>query len=126
MFADEGLYAALNIPAITDMLDAYGQGKALFNAMVLPSDFTLDKSINFYFNFRQPGETDIYEYTINCRSDIYNTTQGSLSIAKKVYDEIHRKNYNGYYIFCTLGNTIPPEDNQDNYNTPITAIIKMR
>lgn len=127
MFGDTELYSALDVPVITGLLDSYLAGKALFNAMVLPKTFTGNKSINFYLNSSVgPSEIDIYSYTINCRSNSEKTGIGSQVIAKAVMDGIDRKSYSDYYIVCSLGATIPPENDQDNYNTPITAIIKTR
>lgn len=130
MYGDTELAAALNVPAITGLLDSFSaglSGKALFDARVLPKTFKGNKSINFYLNSPiGPSEIDIYSYTINCRSDSEKTGTGSQVIAKAVMDEISRESYSGYYIVCSLEVTIPPEDDQDNYNTPITATIKMR
>ena len=125
MFASDDLFNALNISAITTLLDTYLTKPALYDAMVLPSEYTGQESINFYFDVPYDASLnyEVYSYTINCRSETYI---GSKTIANTVIENINRKSYTDYYIICSVGVTIPPEDETDNYNTPITAIIKKR
>lgn len=124
MFGAGELLTAVNVSAITNLLDAYGTGKALFSDSLIPSDFTGNKSINFYmavpFTNREYKE---YRYTIHCRAKTYNE---SIAIAYAVYTAINRVHYTDYFILCDVLSTIPPQDVNDNYNTPVEALIKQR
>jgi len=129
MFGSTDIYNALNVSAITTGLDNYVVGettyKALFDAVILPQDFTGQKSINFYMltprNFGLDYE--IYRYIVNCRAATYNESR---TIAQNVLNEINRESYTDYYIVCSLVPTIKPVDDTDNYNTPIEIILKKR
>ena len=139
MFASEEIFNALNVSAITSLLDTYTDSgstsvPALFDAMVLPEDFTGSKSINFYINEPRNAALsfEVYVYTVNCRSDDYSgTNTTSRDIADAVINTINQEgNSEGglsdYYTTCSVLATIPPADGEDNYNTPIEVTIKLR
>lgn len=123
MLADNILYTALNVTDITDLLDSYNTGKALFSAKLIPEDFTGNKSINFYMSgvFNAALEYGRYLYSINCRS---NNFYESKEIAIAVKDEINRRHYTNSFMTASILETIPPMNDTDNYNTPVEAIIK--
>jgi len=129
MYGSADLFTALNVSAITDGLDNYVVGentyKALFGSNVLPSDFTGNKSINFYMSmpFNAALDYEQYNYSANCRAGTYNE---SLTIAKSVIDEVNRKSYTNYFITVLLLPTIKPLDDTDNYNTPLELTIQKR
>lgn len=125
MFGSDLLYSALNVSAITDLLDSYESGKALFGDYLVPQDFTGSKSINFYMINAYDASLDYknYGYSINCRANDLDTSR-SLAIA--VIDEINRSNYTDCYMVCTVLSTIPPTDDTDNYNTPVEVTIKQQ
>jgi hypothetical protein len=125
LFGSDLLNNALNVAPITDLLDVYMSGKALFQGTLIPQDFTLDKSINIYMSgiYNAALEYDQYLYNISCRD---KTETGSKTIAGAVITEINRVHYPDYYIVCSVLETIPPQDQTDNYNTPIEATIKAR
>lgn len=124
MFGSSELCAAVNVSAITGLLDSYGTGKALFNDNLIPEDFTGNKSINFYMAGPLLNrEYEEYRYTLHCRAKTYKE---SIAIAYAVQTAINRVNYSDYYILCGALATIPPADSTDNYNTPVEALIKKR
>ena len=129
MFGNNELYGALNVSAITNELDIYeassGSKPALFRDDIVPQDFTGSKSINFYpsASYDARLEFDQYEYTINCRGASFNDSQ---FLADVVTNEINRQSKDGHNITVFVLGVIPPENDQDNYNTPITATLKMR
>ncbi|MGD8305150.1 MAG: hypothetical protein PVF17_00720 [Ignavibacteria bacterium] len=123
MFGSDILYTALNVTNITDLLDSFGTGKALFSDNLIPQSFTGDKSINFYMTspFNCSMEYNDYRYTINCRASTYNESR---TIAEAVKDEINRSKYANSFMVVSILGTIPPQDDTDNYNTPVEARIK--
>lgn len=123
MIGSTELYNALNVSAITSLLDSFLTGKALFDEVVIPQSFTGSNSINFYMIGPLNGSLSYneYSYSISCRSnDYYN----SRNIANTVYETINRVHYNRYIIYTQILPTIPPFDDTDNYNTPVEVIIK--
>jgi len=125
VLSSSDLYTALNVSAVTSLLDSYGTGKALWYETLIPQDFTKQKSINFY----RAASADMglpyteIQYNVNCRAG----TQGEAeNIADKVIENINRVNYTGYYISCTVLPVIPPADDRDNYNCIVQAILKKR
>jgi hypothetical protein len=127
LFGSDELYSAVNVSAVTTLLDAdttTSSGKALYADSRIPQSFTGNKSINFYMAYTyNPKEYEEYRYTIHCRAKTYLE---SIAIAYAVLNEIHRVNYTGYYIYCSVLATISPADDTDNYNTPVEALIKKR
>jgi hypothetical protein len=125
MFGDTEIYTALNVTAITDLIDDYNLGPALFDDQVIPQDFEGTASINFYMNAMYNGglEADQITYTVNCR-DIDSTK--SRIIAKAVFDTLNRVFYANCFMICGVLGTIPPVDDTDNYNTPVEITIKQR
>lgn len=120
------IYSALNVAAVTNLLDAYGSGVALFASSILPEDFTDNKSINFYRvapldNTIEYGDG---RYSASCRAA---TEEESLTIASAVVNAINRKSYVDYFIKTSIGVTIRPEATQtDNFNTPVEITIYKR
>lgn len=125
MFGSDQLYDALNISAITDLLDGFLTGKGLFSDNLIPQSFSGTESINFYMVSPYNGGLNYndYSYSINCRS---NTYSGSRAIAEAVKTGINRVSYSTYYIVLSVLSTIPPQDETDVYNTPIEVTIKSR
>ncbi|MCP4585640.1 hypothetical protein [Pseudoalteromonas sp.] len=122
-FGSTEMSAALKVSAITDLLDTYASNPAIFDDVVIPQTFTGKKSINFYLTSQYSSEAEIYDYTINCRA----ATMGeSRTIASTVIDTISRENGSNYYIYCEVLGTISPADSLDNFNTPLTATIKLK
>jgi len=124
-FGKDELFTALNVPVITNELDTFKTKPALWPDNVVSSDFDGNKSINFYsaipFDPTLPHKE--YGYTINCRANSYLDSQ---NLAEIVVNEINRSHYTGYYIIVSVLATIQPENDLDNYNTPVEATIKQR
>ncbi|MCP4589097.1 hypothetical protein [Pseudoalteromonas sp.] len=122
-FGSTEMYSALNVSAITDLLDTYLSQPAIFDNVLIPQSFGGNKSINYYLTSQYSSEAEIYDYTINCRA----ATMGeSRTIASTVIDTISRENGSNYYIYCEVLATISPADDLDNFNTPLTATIKLK
>ena len=137
MFGTEQLYAALSIPAITDLLDARGEGdtrKALFGDMLIPSSYsyggktvkvTASKTLNFYRVAPISTGSEVQRIVFNavCRA---KTQVGAETIAAAVNTNLHRRTYSGYFIRCKVLAIIPPADATDTYNQTVECelIIK--
>lgn len=125
MFGIDNTYNALNTSAITDLLTVHLGQPALYKGFVLPDRLPNSAtSINVYLI----GPTDPFVYwenrvSINCRA---KTEKASRDLAQTVYNNVNRKQYNGYYLTMSVGQVIPPADKTDNYNTPIEARILER
>lgn len=124
MFGADTLYTALNVSAITTLLDAYSSGYALFSG-IIPGDFAGNESINYYMSSPLNGglEYELYRYTINCRSELHYTSR---VMAKAVYDTLNRVSDSTFNFVCQVLQTIPPVDETDNFNTPVEITIKKR
>lgn len=119
------IYNALNVTAITSLLDAYGTGYALFSDMVIPADCYAKKTINFY----QLGVIDcrldygLATYTINCRAE---TKAEAMTIAVAVVNTINLESYTTYRLYCQIQQGLQPQDNTDVYNIPVEVTIKRK
>jgi len=125
VFGSDLLYIALNIPSITDNLDDFETGKALFSDLHLPEKFEGVNSINFYMAspFIPDAGYDDYLYSTNCRGRSYDDSRG---LAQTVIEEVNRTSHTTYYIVGEVQTTIPPMDDTDVYNTVINFTIKSR
>jgi len=128
MYGEDEIYDALNVASVTALIDTYGddEAPAIFADMVIPADIAEEaKTINFYksatADLCQPVE--IYTYTVNSRA---KTKTDAETILKAVVDEINRNNYDGYFITCQALPTVPPQNEQDNYNAILEIRIKMK
>lgn len=124
-FESDKIYDALNVSNITDLLDTEDGVLGLFDELVIPEEFKSPKTINFYFSGPLNGslEYDLYTYIINCRA---KTSGESREIAEAVFNELNRADYVNYHTNCSVIDTIPPEDETDVFNTPVSVILKTR
>jgi hypothetical protein len=127
-FGREEMWTALNVSAITSLLDTDSDGKpALYPNTGLPSQFLetkKNKSINYFMGApTTKANIEIYQYNINCRGGSFTE---SLNIAKAVITQINRRHYGTYYITAVGNSPIPPADKTDNHNTPVTATIQIK
>ena len=125
MFGRDRLYNALNISNISDLLSTYGGEPAIFGGTIIPGSFTGDYVINFYHNggYNAAAAYNEYTFTVNCRAP---TDYESVQIAKAVIDNLNETAVTDGRIYCSLLATIPPFDETDLYNTPVTVIMKSK
>ncbi len=119
------LYTALNKTPLTALLSTYGTGKALFNDELIPANCTGRKTVNFYRSriYDPNNAFDLCVYIANCRAQ---TSAESLAIAEAVITQINRVYADKTFYICSMLQTIPPQDDRDNYCTPVEITIKMR
>lgn len=91
-------------------------------AMIEPKDWGInDSSITIY----QSGPDslgDVYDvfHTVNCRA---NTEAKAKALASAVAAALHRVTFSQMMFYCTLEQPIPPADNTDNFNAPVTVRV---
>lgn len=110
---------------ITDLLDSFGAGKAIFNDIILPRTFTGKKSVNIYLVSPIAGALEYQQetYSVNCRAEKFKDAR---SIANAVTTFLNRYNQNDVFIVANIQATIQPENNLDTYNIVVEANIKSR
>lgn len=129
MMGSTEIYTSLNVSAITSLLATYADapnGKAMFEDNVIPSDVLCktDVTINYYPSAPIDGglEYGEYHYYINCRAGTYYISR---NLAETVFNTINRHG-SGYLIVAQLLSTVEPKDETDNYNTPLSIILKTK
>lgn len=125
MFGSNRLFGKLNITAITDLLDDYGDGSAIFPGTRIPKKFKGTEVINYYRTglYDATAAYNEYTYNINCRSALEIDSQ---TMAKAVIDNLNETAVTDGRLYCSLLATIPPFDETDLYNTPVTVIMKSK
>ena len=121
MFGNAQMYAALNVTEITNTIDAKSSSntaKALINALVIPTEVTAKKTINFYrvAPISTGSEVQRIVFQVNCRAPLLSQAE---TIGYAVYTKLHRRTYHGYFIRCKVLAPILPADNTDTYNQPV-------
>ena len=125
MFGSNRLFTALNIPAVTGLLDVFGTGHAIFPSTRIPESFTGTEVLNYYrTGSNQSGiGYNEYIYNVNCRSEL---EIDSITLMQTVISELNRTPVIDGFMYCQALQTIPPLDETDLYNTPVTVTIKSK
>lgn len=137
MFGNAQMYAALNVPEITNTIDVKSKGdtaKALFNALVVPTVYsfggssvkiTAEKTINFYrvAPISTGSEVQRIVFQVNCRAPLLSQAE---TIGYAVYTKLHRRTYHGYFIRCKVLAPIPPADSTDTHNQPVECEMLLK
>jgi hypothetical protein len=126
MYGANRLFDAINITTVTDLLDDYGTGSAIFPSTLIPEAFTGTEVINFYRTSSNASGLAYNEhsYTINCRSKL---EINSIILMQAVDNALNRTEITDGLIYSiNKGQTIPPLDETDVYNTPLTVTIKSK
>lgn len=119
------LYSVLNADSEIDAL----VGENIFNGLLVPQTVTSLETINFYRISPTRGGESFFDSTwsIDCRS---STEPGSQAIAEAVQTVLNREDIAvGDYTFfgvADIGQTIPPRDETDVYNTPVSIRIRRK
>ena len=122
------MYAALNVPEITNTIDAKSStstAKALINGLVIPADVTAKKAINFYrvAPISTGSEVQRIVFQVNCRAPLLSQAE---TIGYAVYTQLHRRTYHGYFIRCKVLAPIPPADSTDTHNQPVECEMLLK
>jgi hypothetical protein len=126
-FANKHIDDALNISAITSLLDTYNSLPCLYFDMMVNSQIPTElKTINYYMYVpvTLAQEYEKYSYAIHCRAKTWGE---AVMIADAVVNAINRVSYNAdYFISCKSLPCQAPRDERDNFCIPIEAIIKLK
>ena len=125
MLSSSDIFAALNVSAITSLLDYKTGTTPAMWADSIPQSFTKNKSINFYLTDRIDGglEYTLQRWTVNCRAA---TKSEAEAIGTAVFNQINRRSYTDYYLLCSILPVIFPADDTDNYNCVIEVTLKKK
>ena len=119
------LFAALNVAGVTGLLGAYGTGKALFQASVIPTDCAALNTINYYQvgSVQCADPAPVIRVSVNCRAE----TEGeAYTIARAVAAAVNQVSFTDYYMTCVLNQVLPPADDTDVFNVPGELTFKKR
>ena len=101
---------------------------AIYRARIIPESESSLETVNIYpTSFNGGLEYFQRDWSVDCRSENEYTSQ---SISTAVYNVFNRANftYDGktYYTVVSVLGTIPPIDDTDVYNTPVTVSLRRR
>jgi hypothetical protein len=130
MFAEEKLQELLNVSTVTDLLDTYDIGvneyPMLMRGHVMPESWGPQKTTINYYQVETIGgglEYGTYQYYINCRAA---KEPDSRTLAQTVFNQLNRLSRGNSNAVCAMLQTVPPENETDNFNTIIEVSIKTR
>ena len=68
------------------------------------------------------GAADVYDvnHTVNCRS---STEKKAKELAQAVKSALHRVTFFNIGFVCFVEPVIPPQDDTDNFNAPVTVRV---
>lgn len=102
---------------------------AIYNARMVPETEDNQTTLNFYVAGRYNAAQVFFsaEWSVDCRAP---SSYDSLQLAVAVRDAINRvTSAVGGYTYhgvIQIGGTIPPADEADVYNTPVTLTVRRR
>lgn len=100
----------------------------IHNARLLPDGAGIE-SVNYYpvIPYNPRLETFASTWSVDCRSA---TEWGALAIAQAVVTALNRVDaaVGGftYFAVCNIGGAVPPIDNTDAYNVPVSVELRRR
>jgi hypothetical protein len=104
-------------------------GTSIYNDSMVPTTEESLQTVNFYRvgNFDGGQEWFRQEWSIDCRAE---TERDSILIANIIFNELNRKSGTvggfSYFGVASVGQTLPPIDIRDVYNTPVSLILRRR
>jgi hypothetical protein len=100
-----------------------------YNSRMVPETETSKTTVNFYpvGNYDASFEYFSIPWSIDCRAP---TSNSSIELAIEVRDALNRETavVGGYTYFgvIQIGGVIPPLDDADVYNTPVTLTVRRK
>ena len=101
----------------------------VYNSRMVPETETSRETVNFYPVGTYDASLEYFTipWSIDCRSA---TSNGSIQIAVQVRDALNRAKavVGGYTYFgvIQIGGIVPPIDQADVYNTPVTLTVRRK
>lgn len=102
---------------------------AIYNARMVPQEVTATTTVNFYHLGPYDAAQEYFQvrWSADCRAE---TNNESLALAIAVRDAINRvTDAVGGYTYhgvVNIGGTIPPIDESDVFNTPVTLTVRRK
>lgn len=102
---------------------------AIYNGRMIPKTETAQTTINFYPVGIYDARLSYFstEWSVDCRAP---TSGGSLDLAVAVRDALNRvTSAVGGYVYhgvIQIGGTVPPLDDADVFNTPVTLTVRRK
>jgi len=124
-YGGDYLYSVLS--ASTELL-AY-IGTSLYNGTMVPTTDDSTETVNFYRVGAFDGGQEWFrqDWSADCRAKDEKTSR---AIAWEVFRALNRKSGTiggfDYFGVGSVGQTIPPINAEDVYNTPVTIILRRR
>lgn len=101
----------------------------IFNSRMVPETIADTTTINFYMSGVYDAALEYFsaQWSIDCRAELGHD---SMELAIAVRDAINRETSTvGGYMYhgvIQIGGTIPPADQADVYNTPVTLTVRRK
>lgn len=102
---------------------------AIVNARLIPPTITATTTINFYRISPVRGGAPVLEveWSVDCRSSVQATSENMAQRVKEVLNREHITYGGGrYYAIADILPTLPPVDETDVYNTPVSLTVRRR
>ena len=87
-----------------------------------PDSWLISDTTCIVYQSGPDNNAEIYNvnHTVNCRAP---TESGAKTLARAVVAALHRVTFEGVMFYCTIEQVIPPADNTDNFNAPVTVQV---
>lgn len=91
-------------------------------SVVEPSGWGIADSTLTIYQSGTETASDVYDvnHTVNCRS---NTEKKAKELAQAVKAALHRVTFTDIGFVCFIEPVIPPQDDTDNFNAPVTVRV---
>ena len=91
-------------------------------SVVEPSGWGIADSTLTIYQSGTETASDVYDvnHTVNCRS---NTEKKAKELAQAVKAALHRVTFPDIGFVCFIEPVIPPQDDTDNFNAPVTVRV---
>lgn len=91
-------------------------------SVVEPSGWGISDSTIAIYQSGTETASDVYDvnHTVNCRA---NTEKKAKELAQAVKAALHRVTFPNIGFVCFIEPVIPPQDDTDNFNAPVTVRV---
>lgn len=91
-------------------------------SVVEPGGWGISDSTLTIYQSGTETASDVYDvnHTVNCRS---NTEKKAKELAQAVKAALHRVTFSNIGFVCFIEPVIPPQDDTDNFNAPVTVRV---
>jgi len=104
-------------------------GTSISENLLVPSTDKSLETINYYKTGLVDGriEYGAFRWSIDCRSKAYLTSRDLASLVFDAFNRVNATvNSKFYYAVVDILTTLPPVDNTDVYNTPVSVYVRRK